>query len=379
RDARRGGAGALGRPRHRGLWPDRLHVDRRRVAGTPAERSDRGLRARLRFRRRLQGRGWLSLAGSIYFRGVIRQPAVSGRFYPNDPTELRATVATLLADARRPHPLSPSPPAEGGNVRAVIAPHAGYIYSGPTAARVFARVTIPGLVIILAPNHTGVCAAQSGISLWEAGAFHTPLGDVPVDADASQALLEISKGLVEIDHAAHEAEHAIEVVLPFLQLLRADVRITPLVIAWDAWEPARRLGEILARLVGATGEPVLLPSEAAAWDSAARTQYRVPSRVLMETAGRAVAQVLVDEMPDALTGGGGGGGVLIAAGAGNNGGDGWVLARALHTAGIPVWVSALDPKTDDAIDNRALARLDGVRELGREEAWPQAAVAVDAL
>ncbi len=143
-------------------------------------------------------------------------------------------------------------------MRAVIAPHAGYIYSGPTAARVFARVTIPGLVIILAPNHTGVCAAQSGISLWEAGAFHTPLGDVAIAADAAAALRDISGSLVEIDHAAHEAEHAIEVELPFLQLLRADVRIVPLVIAWDAWEPARRLGEILARLVGATGEPVLL-------------------------------------------------------------------------------------------------------------------------
>ena len=83
--------------------------------------------------------------------------------------------------------------------------------------------------------------------------------------------------------------------------------------------------------------PVLAASEAAAWDSAARTQYRVPSRVLMETAGRAVAQVLVAELPDALTGG-----VLIAAGAGNNGGDGWVLARALHAASVPVWVSAVD-------------------------------------
>src|SRR5207237_2202742 len=120
--------------------------------------------------------------------------------------------------------------------------------------------------------------------------------------------------------------------------------------------------------------PVLSASEAAAWDSQARTQYRVPSRVLMETAGRAVAQVLVSEFRNV-----GSGGVLIAAGAGNNGGDGWVIARALHATGIPVWVSAVDPKTDDAIDNRALARLDGVRELGREEAWPQARVAVDAL
>jgi len=120
--------------------------------------------------------------------------------------------------------------------------------------------------------------------------------------------------------------------------------------------------------------PVLSASEAAAWDAAARTQYRVPSRVLMETAGRAIVQVLVAELSDAATGG-----VLVAAGAGNNGGDGWVIARALHAGGIPVWVASVDPKTDDAIDNRALARLDGVRELGREEAWPKAAVAVDAL
>ncbi len=120
--------------------------------------------------------------------------------------------------------------------------------------------------------------------------------------------------------------------------------------------------------------PVLSAAEAAAWDSMARTQYRVPSRVLMETAGRAVAHVLLAEFPAALQGG-----VLIAAGAGNNGGDGWVMARALHAARVPVWVAPLDPKTDDAIDNRALARVDGVRELAREEAWPQAAIAVDAL
>jgi len=120
--------------------------------------------------------------------------------------------------------------------------------------------------------------------------------------------------------------------------------------------------------------PVLSATEAAAWDSAARTQYRIPSRVLMEAAGRAVAQVLLREFPEVLARG-----ALIVAGAGNNGGDGWVVARALHAGGVPVWVAALDPKTDDAIDNRALARVDGVREIGREEPWPAAAVAVDAL
>ena len=120
--------------------------------------------------------------------------------------------------------------------------------------------------------------------------------------------------------------------------------------------------------------PVLSAAEAAAWDAAARTQYHIPSRVLMESAGRAAAAVLVREFPDAMTRG-----VLIAAGSGNNGGDGWVLARALHAAGLAVWVAALDPKTDDAIDNRALARIAGVTELARDEPWPAAAVAVDAL
>ncbi len=120
--------------------------------------------------------------------------------------------------------------------------------------------------------------------------------------------------------------------------------------------------------------PVLSAAEAAAWDATARTQYRVPSRALMEAAGRAVAQVLVAAYPDVVDRG-----ALIVAGAGNNGGDGWVTARALHTVGIPVWVGAVDPKTDDAIDNRALARVAGVHELGRDEPWPAAAVIVDAL
>ena len=140
----------------------------------------------------------------------------------------------------------------------MIAPHAGYIYSGVTAARVFARVPIPGLVVVLAPNHTGISEAKRGVSLWGSGAFRTPLGDVPVDVEASAALVRLSDGLVEEDHEAHRDEHAVEVELPFLQLLRADVRIVPVVLAWDSWDRARVLGELLARLIQAATEPVLL-------------------------------------------------------------------------------------------------------------------------
>ena len=101
--------------------------------------------------------------------------------------------------------------------------------------------------------------------------------------------------------------------------------------------------------------PVLSASEAAAWDTAARRKYLIPSRVLMESAGRAAAIEVTRAFPDVVRKG-----ALVVAGSGNNGGDGWVVARALHAAGVPAWVYGLDPKTDDAIDNRALARLSGV-------------------
>lgn len=185
---------------------------------------------------------------------MIRPPAVAGSFYPSDPTELRATVATLLADARRAETARPPDHPTVG----LIAPHAGYIYSGPTAARVFAKTEIPGLVVILAPNHTGAVEAKSGVSLWESGAFRTPLGDVAIDAEAAKGLQDISGGVVQVDHEAHRHEHAVEVELPFLQMLRSDVRIVPLVLAWDMWSPAKLLGDVLARLVRAGGEPVLL-------------------------------------------------------------------------------------------------------------------------
>jgi len=118
-------------------------------------------------------------------------------------------------------------------------------------------VALPALIVILAPNHTGVCRAPGGASLWEDGAFRTPLGDVPVDAPCAAALRAASP-LVGLDHDAHRGEHAIEVLLPFLQVLRPDARIVPLVLAWDAWDRASELGNALASVVREAAEPILL-------------------------------------------------------------------------------------------------------------------------
>ena len=179
---------------------------------------------------------------------AVRAPAVSGRFYPGAPHDLARTVRELLADVADARPA----PARGA-----IVPHAGYLYSGPTAARVFARLRVPLAVVILAPNHTGVGRAPGRAALWEAGAFRTPLGDVPVDEKLAGALAGACD-LVQADHVAHRDEHAVEVLLPFLQVLEPRVRIVPLVLAWDAWAPCHELGEALARVVAQWPEPVLL-------------------------------------------------------------------------------------------------------------------------
>jgi NAD(P)H-hydrate epimerase len=121
--------------------------------------------------------------------------------------------------------------------------------------------------------------------------------------------------------------------------------------------------------------PVLDAAQAASWDEAAREKANIPSRVLMESAGRATAHVIAREFGPIL-----GSGVVIAAGHGNNGGDGWVVARALHAVGVLTFVADESrSRSEDCEANRKLALDAGVVSLGPEGDWPQCGVAVDAL
>ena len=120
--------------------------------------------------------------------------------------------------------------------------------------------------------------------------------------------------------------------------------------------------------------PVLTPRQAAEWDRGAGSQGIAPA-TLMETAGRAITGIIAERFPQAVRQG-----VLIAAGAGNNGGDGWVIARALHRLGVPVWVAPLPPRAGTlAAQVAARARSDGVRTVAADGPWPAAGLLVDAI
>lgn len=176
--------------------------------------------------------------------GDLRAPAVAGRFYP-------ANAATLDRDVKRYLQASGRAPRRH---LAVMAPHAGYVYSGAVAGAVFADTEVPARVVVLAPNHTG--RGRPG-ALWPAGAFLLPGGEVPVDGELCELLLAGCDRL-EIDREAHRHEHALEVELPFLRARRPDVKVTPVILGGLDGDACVAIGEALARVGGALGEEVLV-------------------------------------------------------------------------------------------------------------------------
>lgn len=177
----------------------------------------------------------------------VRAPAVAGTFYPAVPAELEDLIRRLLGDLvdqRRA-------------VRGAIVPHAGLVYSGACAAAVFRQIAVPSVVVVLAPNHTGRLGAPGGASAWMRGALQTPLGQVPVAAEFLSALASRC-ALVAHDPIAHRYEHAVEVELPFLQVLAPSASVAAIVLAFDDWPSCRELGTALAHTVRAWPEPVLL-------------------------------------------------------------------------------------------------------------------------
>ena len=154
-------------------------------------------------------------------QGSIRSPAVAGSFYPESPRRLAEAVHSYLAAA--------DAPGEAAAPKALIAPHAGYVYSGPTAGFAYARIAPArdriDRVVLLGPAHR---VPVAGLAAPDASAFATPLGEVPLDGAALERLLELPQ--VDVLDAAHAFEHSLEVHLPFLQTVLGSFSLVPLVV-----------------------------------------------------------------------------------------------------------------------------------------------------
>jgi AmmeMemoRadiSam system protein B len=190
----------------------------------------------------------------------IRAPAVAGMFYPDDAASLRHEVEKLL------HAAPPPPPAK--SIIAAIAPHAGYMYSGLVAACTFKTLQagyspspekkISPTMIVIAPSHR---EAFPFISVFTGKAYRTPLGEVPIAQELANALIEADANILA-DWRGHRSEHALEVELPFLQVIWPDCRLVPVVMGDQDWELCRLLGEQLAKLVqkplGVSAAPIFI-------------------------------------------------------------------------------------------------------------------------
>src|SRR4029077_12021150 len=170
---------------------------------------------------------------------AVRTPAVAGRFYPGRAEELLREVREFTSTGKT---------AIGtGRIAAIgcVAPHAGYIYSGGVAGAVYSRLEIPERCVILCPNHTG---KGRPLAIMANTAWQNPLGEVAADAGMGARLLRRFPALQE-DSAAHRAEHAIEVQLPFLQTQQPELNIVPIAIGTSNFDVLRGLGEALADLI----------------------------------------------------------------------------------------------------------------------------------
>lgn len=176
---------------------------------------------------------------------MIRPPAVAGRFYPDEPGLLRTALDSCLAGREDGAKTS---------VLACMVPHAGYIYSGRVAGEVYQRIQIPARVILIGPRHFPRGAALAIVS---DGIWQTPLGLVPIDHPLAEKIARAFPQLRE-DAEAHSSEHSLEVQLPFLQRLAPSFSFVPIVIGPARWEDLEALGRVLASVIAAEGEPVLL-------------------------------------------------------------------------------------------------------------------------
>jgi hypothetical protein len=199
-----------------------------------------------------------------------RHAAVAGQFYPGTREQLRSVLDGLIPAVSKKR-----------RVLGIVAPHAGYIYSGAIAGKVYGQIAIPPTVLIIGPNHQGAGAAAA---LYPEGEWLTPLGRIAINPRLN-TLLQHYIPFVELDSSAHRFEHSLEVQVPFIQHLRSDATMAALCLGHGDFAAIQEIGFGVAAAIRGYGEDVLMVASSdmthyESADSARRKDELALARVL---------------------------------------------------------------------------------------------------
>ncbi|OAA28026.1 dioxygenase [Kosmotoga arenicorallina S304] len=192
---------------------------------------------------------------------MFRSAIFSGRFYAGFPEELKSQIEACFLHKIGPGELPGSVVRELDSNVGLISPHAGYIYSGPVAAKGYyeiAKLGKPRRVILIGPNHSGY---GKRLSVWPSGEWSTPLGTLKIDEEFTNALVN-SMEYLSFDTSAHLYEHSLEVQLPFLQYLFGDdFKIVTITMMDQRYEVSKRLAESIRGLMNEAGTLIIASSD----------------------------------------------------------------------------------------------------------------------
>ena len=227
---------------------------------------------------------------------TVRPAAVAGSWYPGSAEALTAAVDRHLAAAAK----GPTAPE---SLIALIAPHAGLMYSGPVAAYSY-RCLPPttDLVVLVGPSHF---VGFEGVAAFRGEGFATPLGVAAIDRECTAALLAASS-IVHDDPAAHTREHSLEMQLPFIRRIVPDAKIVALLVGWQTAAVAAALADTLARVLDGRRHVVLVASTDLSHYQDAATAARLDSVVIERVAALDPdgLQLALDARPEHACGGG---------------------------------------------------------------------------
>lgn len=175
---------------------------------------------------------------------ITRHPAVAGMFYPDNSRELNILIDELFRNQRFGPGRPPPSLVKKHRIYGIVSPHAGYIYSGAVAANGFYEASSIDFenVIMVGPNHYGI---GSGVATMRSGIWETPLGEVQIN---SGLVMEVAKksGIIDFDDESHSRDHCLEVQLPFLQYIKSDFSIVPIILRMQDIDTAFDLGKAIA-------------------------------------------------------------------------------------------------------------------------------------